>query len=138
YNPAGNTEPDSAFLVYTGTWHNGTGSWYGQMRGRGSLTGDLNSYSVHIDTINTGEVDIATGFCHGAPGIFWNLNVDRTGGFEGNADHIVDGFIVQKGVWNSTTKDVDWTEQRINQTFAYTTSNNFKNSVITGWNMDFD
>lgn len=139
YNPAGNTEADSAYLIYSGTWHSGTtGGWYGQMRGRGKLSGELNSFSVNIDTVNNGNVEIATGFCQGTPGTFWNLNIARTGGFEANADHIVSAFIVQKGVWNPTTKDVDWTEQRINQTFAYTTSGNYKNSVITGWNMDFD
>ncbi|MBL0310250.1 MAG: T9SS type A sorting domain-containing protein [Bacteroidetes bacterium] len=139
YNPAGNTIVDSAYLVYSGTWHNGdAGGWTGQMRGRGQLSGDLNSFDVHIDTINNGNVEIASGFCQSAPGIFWNLNLDRTGGFNGNANHIVSGFILEKGIWNSTTKQVDWTEHRINQNFAYTTSNSYNSSVITGWNMDFD
>ena len=79
YNPMGNSNADSAYLIYNGTWHNspptgGTGSWQGQMVGRGKLSGDTSTFNVSYPQLNGGQVAIATGMTQGAPGVFWNVN----------------------------------------------------------------
>jgi PKD repeat protein len=137
YNPAGNTNVDNAYLVYSGTWHDNT-TWSGQMRGRGKLSGDTSTFNVHIDPINNKHVSIAAGMCKGAPGVFWNVNVAYTGTFTAGADAITSGIIVQKGVWNSGTNDVDWTNQTINQTFVGSDNAGATVSIATGFNIAFD
>ncbi len=147
YNKPGNTNVDSAYLVYAGTWHNSpptgnpTGSWQGQMRGRGKLSGDTATYNVHIDSINHGHVNIASGMCQGPAGTFWNINQDYTGTFTTTDDEITQGLIIEKGVWNSITGDVDWTSQTIPQTFAkqdISNNNTVAGSVATAFNIAFD
>jgi len=143
YNPIGNTIPDSALLIYSGTWHNSppsgtSGSWQGQMRGRGNLSGDTSTFNVHIDQVNNGMVDIASGFCQSTPGVFWNLNQDFSGTFVSGSNQITYGLLIEKGVWDPTTKDVTWTLQNIPQTFDSVLSGSTYVSEATSFNMAFD
>ncbi len=135
YNPAGNTIADSAYLIYSGTWHDNT-TWSGQMRGRGKLSGDTATFNVSIDVVNNKAVEVATGLCHGAPGVFWNLNTLYAGNF--TTSGLTTGFNVQKGVWNNTTKNVDWTSTNILQTFVKVQGTNALASVATSHNIAFD
>ncbi len=138
FNPTGNTIADSAYLIYNGTWHNGSnGRWVGQMRGRGKINGDLSTYSVHIDQTNNGRVAVAAGFTQGAPGVFWNVNQDYTGGFTGNT-FITNGVVVEKGVWNTTTKEVDYTEVVLPATFVTVDNGTNVQSEATSFNIAFD
>ncbi len=143
FNPAGNTNPDSAYEVYSGTWHDApvnatTGSWVGQLRGRGQFTGDSSTFNVHIDTINNGNTDIATGFCEGAPGTVWSVNLDWTGTFATTSNEITNGIIVEKGVWNATNRDFDWTAHEIVQQFDSFTANSINISSAQSFNIAFD
>jgi PKD repeat protein len=137
YAPTGTTTVDSANLVYSGTWHDNN-TWSGQMRGRGKLSGQISSYNVHIDPINNKEVAIATGMCKGAPGVFWNANVSYNGTFTAGNDAITNGIIIEKGVWNNNTKDVDWTYQLINQAFVNQDNNGSTVSAATSHQIAFD
>ncbi len=143
YNPAGNTNVDSAYLVYSGTWHNsppsgGTGSWQGQMVGRGKLSGDVSTFNVSYPQINGGQVAIAAGMTKGAPGVFWNINQDYTGTFATGSSAITQGIIIEKGVWNTITKDVDWTEQIIPQSFTEIDNNGTMQTIAGSFNIAFD
>ncbi len=137
YNPAGNTNVNNAYLVYSGTWHDNN-TWSGQMRGRGKLSGDTSTFNVHIDPINNKHVSIAAGMCKGAPGVFWNVNVAYTGTFTAGANAITSGIIVQKGVWNSGTGDVDWTNTTIPQAFVASDNAGSSVSIATSFNIAFD
>lgn len=137
YNPAGNQLVDSAYLVYSGTWHDGN-AWSGEMRGRGKLSGDTSTFNVHIDPVNNKKVAVAGGMCKGAPGIFWNATIDYNGTFNGGSNIVSNGIIVYKGVWNNTTNDVDWTNTLINQSFVQFNNGGTLTSVVTAPNIAFD
>ncbi len=138
FNPGGNTNPDSAYLIYSGTYHNGT-NWIGQARGRGLISGDTSTFNVHLDPVTSPTHGaIATGFCHGAPGVYWNLNREYNGGFNAGDPQVTTGLIVQKGVWNSGTKDVDWTQQTISQNFVHALSGTTDFTVVYSTNIAFD
>jgi len=139
FNPAGNQNVDSAYLIYSGTYHTGTsGSWFGEMRGRGQLSGDLASYDVNIDPINGGVVSIGRGLTQGAPGVFWKVVDANTGTFASGSNSISNGIVVMKGVWNATTKNVDWTEQLLSQSFATFDNGGTTVSAATAQNIAFD
>jgi hypothetical protein len=143
FNTNGNSNPDSAYLVYSGTWHDAapaatSGSWVGQMRGRGQFTGDSSTFNIHVDTINNGTTDIATGLCPGAPGVFWAVNLDWSGTFATTSNDITSGIIVEKGVWNSTTHDIDWTAHEIVQQFDSFTANSVNISAAQSFDIAFD
>ena len=143
YNPGGNINPDSAYLIYSGTWHNApvnatTGSWFGQMRGRGQFTGDSSTFNVHIDTINNGMTNVAAGLCAGVPGTFWTVNQDYTGDFSTTTNAITRGIIVEKGVYNPSTRDIDWTAHEIYQQFDSFTANSIIETDATSFDIAFD
>jgi PKD repeat protein len=143
FNPNGNTNIDSGYLVYSGTWHNEpvsgtTGNWVGQLRGRGNLNGDSTTFNVHVDTINNGITDIATGMCQSVPGIFWAVNEDFTGTFSTSSNDITRGIIVEKGVWDSIAHDVVWTASEIHQAFDSFTANSVIVSAAQSFNIAFD
>ncbi len=142
FNPAGNTLADSAYLVYNGTYHNSgtatSGSWAGQLVGRGQFTGDSGTFNVHIDTINNGVTSVATGMCNGTPGVFWAINLDDNFTFATGSNDIIKGIIVEKGVWNPNTRDVNWTATEIPTQFDSTTSGSNKVSVATAFDISFD
>ena len=143
FNTNGNNNPDSAYLVYSGTWHDAppsatSGSWVGQMRGRGQFTGDSSTFNIHVDTINNGTTDIATSLCQGAPGVFWAVNLDWTGTFATTSNDITNGIIVEKGLWNSNTHDIDWTAHEIVQQFDSFTANSVNISSAQAFNIAFD
>ncbi len=143
YNPAGNTVTDSAVLVYSGTYHNvppnaSSGTWQGEMRGRGKLSGDTSTFNVTTNQINGGKVAVATSLCQSTPGTFWNINLDYTGTFATGDPAITEGIIVEKGVWDNNTKNVVWTDQTIATTFAEQDASGTLLSVATGFRIAFD
>ncbi|MFN8299628.1 MAG: T9SS type A sorting domain-containing protein [Chitinophagales bacterium] len=139
YNPAGNNVADSAYLVYSGTWHDGSnGSWQGSMRGRGKVSGDPNTFDVHIDVVNSGNVAIGGSMCKGAPGTFWRVNEDNNTTFASGANAIVGGIVVEKGVWNTNTNAVDWTEQKLSANFQTFDNSGATYSAATSAQIAFD
>lgn len=148
YNPDGNTIPDSAYMVFNGTWHNvpnsnpNAGAWAGQLRGRGKLTGNPSTFNVHIDQINNGVTGIGAGFCQSVPGTFWVLNEITTGSFDPTADAIISGIMIEKGVWNVDSNDVIWTDiplmQEFDSVLASNGTNNIHSSIATSFDIAFD
>ena len=143
YNPTGNLIADSALFIYSGTWHDqpaagGAGTWVGDLRGRGKLTGDSSNFNVHLDSLNNAMTAIGTGLTQGAPGVFWNVNQDYTGNFSGGAQ-LTTGVIIEKGVWNTVTRDVDWTvNANIPQNFIQYSNNGTNVSAATSFSIAFD
>jgi hypothetical protein len=105
YNPPGNTVQDSAWGVYFGTWHNGSttaDTWDGSATGVFKLNGDSTTWTETNAVQNNTNIGITASLCNGLPGEFWAVDFDDLG----DADSIL---ILYKGVWNNTSKNVDWT-----------------------------
>jgi hypothetical protein len=105
YNPPGNTVQDSVWGVYFGTWHNGSttaDTWDGSATGVFKLNGDSTTWTETNAVQNNTNIGITSSLCNGLPGEFWAVDFDDLG----DADSIL---LVYKGVWNNTSKDVDWT-----------------------------
>lgn len=136
FNPAGNTVTDSAYLIYSGTWHDNV-TWSGEMRGRGKLSGDTSTFNVHIDAVNNKKVSIAGGLTKSVNGTFWNVNVDYSGTFNGG-NVITNYIVVEKGVWDANTQDVVWTTININQDFIEADNAGTQVSICNSQNIAFD
>jgi PKD repeat protein len=147
HNPSGSSNPDSAYLVYSGAWidysagaSSGPDAWEGQLRGVLQLSGDPGTITENNATVNSGNVNIAASFTTGAAGEFWNIDrnyvVTSLGG--GGDKLATEGFVVMKGVWNNTTKDVDWTSQNLSANFMLNLSGTDSFSVVTSFRIGFD
>ncbi len=107
------TNPDSAWIVYNGSWHNGgtTDRWQGQFYGVGRLDGDTSSYTQHNEVVNNQNVEIATSMIESAPGNYWNLNLNYTA--LTTSTDTVRGLIIEHGLWNDSAGEVLWTYQYV-------------------------
>jgi hypothetical protein len=119
YNPAGNTNPDNAYLVYYGTWlpFGGTGSgrtWDGVVTGVAKTDNSPASYTENIERPNNGDINVTKSLTNGLPGEFWAINFATA---PGDSLDVID-LLVSHGVWNSTTNDVDWSHNRLNTPFV--------------------
>lgn len=138
YNPAGNTDPNNQYLVYNGTWHDGSnGSWEGHLRGvvKTSLPFDLANSTEDVATINGGNVLVGSGMCRGKNNTFWKANLASSSSF-GSNDQIVSGITVDKGIFNTTTNNVDWTTSVINIPFELSADGT--QNIVTSLNIAFD
>lgn len=108
------------------------------MCGRGKLSGNISTYDVHINQINNGDVLIASSMCQSQPGKFWVLNVSSSGSFASGSDQIVNGLVLDKGVWNNATKNVDWTTLVIPQAFEDFDNAGVVFSAQNSWSIAFD
>ncbi len=108
YNPAANTDPDSASLVYLGPWlpFDLNGTWEGIFYGAAELSRDSTTFTQNFETPNGGDVLIPGGLCNGEPGVFWAVDWSATELPDETFDY--NGILVYKGVWNDTTNDVDF------------------------------
>lgn len=110
YRAPGVTEADSAYLVYSGTWHNGAaGVWSGESRGVGQLSADSTTFTESNDVVDNARVLIGSSLAKANGGKFFNLNeeMETSGTYTGPTT----GIVLSKGSWNATTKDVDWTDE---------------------------
>jgi PKD repeat protein len=103
------TIPDSAWIVYNGSWHNGgtTDRWQGQFYGVGRLDGDTSTYTQHDDIVNNANVEISTSMIKTAHGDYWNLNLDYTS--LSTTTDTIRGIILEHGLWNDSAGEVLWT-----------------------------
>lgn len=108
YNPAGNTDPDNAYMTYIGSWlpFDLMGSWDGQFSGVARLDNDTSTFTENISTPNNSEIDVIAGLCNGTPGVFWGVNWQTYEVSTTTLDH--QAILVFKGLWNSADNDVDW------------------------------
>jgi hypothetical protein len=107
YNPAGNTDPDGAYVVYCGPSHN-AGAWDNTFVG-----------SIKMDSTNVSNGGINS---HGAL-IRMGL-VEAAGDFHvmGSAyqssPYSLDTAYMYNGTWNSTSNSVDWSVAKFKPTFV--------------------
>lgn len=103
YNPAGNTNPNNAYLNYLAPTINTSGAWSGLVSGVRQLsgTGNTETYSQPAPTNQ-----VVGSLVKGAPGVFWATD------FTFNGTQFTGGLLVYKGVWNGST--INWS---LNQQF---------------------
>lgn len=129
HNPAGNTDPDSAYLAYFGSYHTGGSgaSWIGDIKGRARLDNAPSTFTEGL--FNPPGSLIASSLCERVNGEFWSVDV-----YTPDDDNIT-GINVFKGTWNATTKDVDWAVSTVlTPTFDMSTGK----GVLTGLCMAWD
>lgn len=112
YNPPGNTDADSSYMIYMGTYHDAGANcasglfegWNGSWIGRARLDDDTAVKDYTNDTIvwSNGDINVLTGLSQSQPGVFWAASVRY------NCNTTDDGIILYKGVWNDTIKEVEW------------------------------
>jgi len=107
YNPAGNTDPNNAYLTYFAPnldQSNATDSWGGYSYGRAKIgSAPLDTIRHLLSSHDEYYQYIPDGFCVTSKGDFWaaDLNQDWTTGtvaYQGTA-------IMNHGTWNETTMD---------------------------------
>ncbi len=115
YNPTGNTIPDSATVVYYAPTRDlsnpgpNSADWGGHCYGVQQIS-TLNPATMHqtSSTLPNGFL-IPTGFTMDQNGVCWGIdpaNDQSTGYYTNN-------MWLAKGVWNSVTRDMDWTETMV-------------------------
>ncbi len=118
FRPNGTLVADSAYLAYTGTWldyNGGSGTndeWDGEFRGVGRLDANATTFTESADLVNGGFVGVSEGFKMSANGVFWNLGLNfrvETDVNTGGTINYRDSLLIMKGVWNPTTRNIDWT-----------------------------
>jgi len=107
HNPAANTDPNNAHLVYAGTYHDGT-NWTGIMSGVEKLdeTGTTETLSDMTIQAFGGNTSIFTSLVPGKPGTYWTISKHTRQTFSSSKDS-VSGFIIGTGTFSGT--DVVWT-----------------------------
>jgi hypothetical protein len=116
FNPAGNTNPNNAFITYwapTLDGSNGAGSWGGYGYGRAKI-GTLTDTLRHLSASRPGDgvfQYIPLGYCTTSLGDVWvaDLNQDWTSGalvYQGT-------MIINHGVWDPIEMDFVYTEELI-------------------------
>lgn len=130
YNPAGNTNPNNAQLVYYGTWlpFGGSGNgrtWDGVVTGAVQTNGTLTG-TEDITRPNNGDINVAKSLVEGLPGQFWTVNFTTVPG-----DSLaINDVLVSKGIWNNNTSNVDWTHQKLNVPFVINADNSANAATV--------
>jgi PKD repeat protein len=107
YNPTGNTNPDSSYMTYFGSFHSGgsAADWQGYPVGRARLDNHPSTFTERGYTPNSSNTTISTSFVQSAPGIYWAVDEYST-----TADGTdPTGISVYKGTWNTDSNGVVWT-----------------------------
>ena len=124
YNPAGNTNPNNAYLSYIAATVGST--WNGAVSGVRKLDGTGNTENYN----QTGATQtlIPRAMVKGAPGVFWSIDAVWNG-------TAISGYRIYKGTWNGSN-DVVWT---VNTTLTPTFNTLFDGAVHTSdFSMAFD
>lgn len=105
------TNADSTWFIYDGTWHNGESIavWEGNYYGAGQLGGGNATYSEARDTVNHGEVEIFESLTRGAAHTYWNIT--RAYIQTSNTTDSIYGLVLEKGVYDTTTHATTWTSR---------------------------
>lgn len=107
YNPTGNTNPDSAYLTYFGSFHDGgtAADWQGYCTGRARLDNSPATFTERRYSPNMGNTATGGNLVQSSPGVFWAVDE-----YVVNADGTnPTGISVYKGTWNADTNGVVWT-----------------------------
>lgn len=125
YNPAGNTNPNNAYLGYlAATVNTVSNGWNGPVTGVIQLNGSGNTESYQ--TVSSAL--IPNSLVKGAPGVFWSVDAISNG-------TTTSGFRIYKGTWNGTN-DIAW---GINTTFTPALNTAFNGTAqVADYNIAFD
>lgn len=100
WNPNGGTNPYEIGLVWNGPNNKfPTPGWIGHNNGYTLLNSGTSTEHYLFDNEPT---LLPGGLCQGEPGVFWYVDWMYDG------TNILDSMYVMKGVYNTTTQDVDW------------------------------
>ncbi|MBS1623377.1 MAG: T9SS type A sorting domain-containing protein [Bacteroidetes bacterium] len=105
------TNADSTWFIYDGTWHNGESIavWEGNYYGSAQLGGGSATYSEARDTVNHGEIEILESLTRGEPHTYWNIT--RAYIQTSSTTDSIYGLVVEKGVYDTTTHATTWTNR---------------------------
>lgn len=101
YNPAGNTNPNNAYLSYFAPNFDTNLGWNGAVSGVRKLNGTGNTENYNQAGFTNG---VPSTMSKGAPGIFWNISPQYDNGVD---------FQILKGTWNNNIQDVQWSTNNI-------------------------
>ena len=107
YNPIGNTNPDSSYLTYIGSFHTGgsAADWRGYCYGRARLDNAPSTFTERRWEPNGANNNIMSSVCQSVHGTYWGIDEYIT-----TADGTdPQGISVYKGVWNDDSMAVIWT-----------------------------
>ena len=107
YNPAGNTDPDSSYFTYFGSFHDGgaNADWQGYCTGRARLDNAASTFTERRYTPNSSNTATGSSLVQSTPGTFWAVDeyIINNDGTDPS------GISVYKGTWNADTNGVVWT-----------------------------
>lgn len=101
YNATNSTNPLDQKFVWTAPRTQG-GGWDGMINGTSDITTASPVTSTEELSLDTESVYFGSGLCQGLPGEFWSFDRSYSGG------NLTDSVYIQKGVYNSTSENVDW------------------------------
>jgi len=140
FNPAGNTIADSAFLISFGPSHDGVSANVWQHAFMGSLKFD--STSIKHQYMPTYGSIPRMGLQATSDSTFHSIATNTSGDGQ-NSAYNFDTIKVVTGVWNSTTRSVDWSQTKFQENFVMYkgVSDAFANAAIysafnTAWSSD--
>jgi hypothetical protein len=130
FNPNSETNPFSSFLVYSAPTLNGSPDWDGHVTGMVQVTQTAPAGPTENYALLSSQSYLQGGLTEGLPGEFWTTELQYDGsGFPGD-------IYVNKGVYNSTSGDVDWTRK---DTVSPPHSTSFDGTpTLVGSNIAFD
>lgn len=104
FNPAGNTNNDSAFMCYVGAFHDGgtSADWKGYCHGRAQTNNSPFTFTERRYEPNLGLTNIMHSMQQSRYGEFWGIDVKTTDGTD------IDGLLPYKGVWNADSNAIVW------------------------------
>ena len=76
YNPTGNTNPDSSYMTYFGSFHSGgtAADWQGYPTGRARLDNASSTFTERKYTPNLSNTGISSSFVQSTPGVYWAVD----------------------------------------------------------------
>jgi hypothetical protein len=98
YNPAGNTNPYNAHLIYTGPWNTdilGITTWFGQVHGTGHFNGT--AANENYDSLISGMAINPEDIFITRQGVSWIVGVVNAQDLDNTFE---DSIAIYKGIWN--------------------------------------
>ncbi|MBN4051888.1 T9SS type A sorting domain-containing protein, partial [Cytophagaceae bacterium AH-315-L13] len=132
HNPTANTNPSNAYMGYLGTYHDGN-NWMGTVTGVCRLDNDTTTITEKYTPQSNGHTSMGSGLCNGEQDVFWSINFTVNGDFTVGTQY--NNLLINKGIYNSGTNDIDWTYDSLLITHDITYDGNTR---ADAWNMAFD
>ncbi len=149
HRPNNTLVADSAYAVYSAAWldytsSTGTGEqWEGEYHGVGRLDGAPSTFTDSAESINNSNALVGQSLTKGGEntGVFYTLNLNYNSYTNniGTKNVASDTVYIGRGVWNATTKDVDWVYRKMAVTPAFFESaTGDSSSLFSDFDIAFD